>query len=60
MKEESYQLLIDKALRFLSFRSRSKYEVATKLKQFAIKKGISEKKKLDTLVKAIPFLEEVK
>ncbi|OGG15109.1 hypothetical protein A2773_04430 [Candidatus Gottesmanbacteria bacterium RIFCSPHIGHO2_01_FULL_39_10] len=43
MKEESYQLLIDKALRFLSFRSRSKYEVATKLKQFAIKKGISEK-----------------
>ena len=43
MKEESYQLLIDKALRFLSFRSRSKYEVATKLKQFAIKKGIPEK-----------------
>ncbi len=41
MDNENYQLLIDKALKFLSFRPRSKYEISRKLQQLASQKNIS-------------------
>lgn len=38
--QESYQLILDKALRLLSFRPRTKKEIRGKLSQMAIKRGI--------------------
>jgi regulatory protein len=52
--DKDYQLLIDKALKLLSFRPRSKKEIQGRLEQLAIKKGISSK----LVQKAIYDLEE--
>src|SRR5437016_3045700 len=43
MDTQSYQLLIDKALKLLSYRPRSKSEIVNKLKPISVKNGISEK-----------------
>lgn len=39
---DEYQLLIDKALKFLSFRPRTKKEMISKLQQLVIKRGIPQ------------------
>lgn len=39
---DDYQLLIDKALKFLSFRPRTKKEMVSKLQNIVIKRGISQ------------------
>lgn len=52
--DESYHLLIDRALKLLSFRPRSKKEIYLRLNQLALKKGISHK----TIDKVMLDLEE--
>lgn len=54
MDDKNYQLLIDKALKLLSFRPRSKKEIYIRLSQLAQKKGITHK----ILDKVILDLEE--
>lgn len=55
-EEESYQVLIDKALKLLSFRPRSKKELYGKLFQYSVKRGIGKK----TIEKVLTDLEEKK
>lgn len=54
MDNDSYQLLIDKALKLLSFRPRTKKEITTRLHGLVLKKGITNK----VLDKVILDLEE--
>lgn len=56
MEDSSYQTLIDKALKLLSYRPRTKKEISGRIMQLAIKKGIPAK----LVDKAILDLEERK
>ena len=54
MDNDSYQLLIDYALKLISFRPRAKKELSGKLYQYSIKRGISK----DILDKVVSDLEQ--